>query len=227
MDCLQISFDIVLTILGLYLAFGKSYFSEKGKNLATKEDIGFITREIETVKNEIVFSIQRKSDFLKESKEVALAFNDNASFFIDYSSKVIDILANNSSNHEIILKQMEDIRLQGAKVVSAFLKIFIYFDDCPFRKSAEGYYDSTIRIQNLVISVLFRLEQIAQKEILLLDSFKNGQLQHRDELFAIAKNRKEIIENHIIERKNLLDNEVYNLRGIYISELSSIMKIKE
>ncbi|MDD3692261.1 MAG: hypothetical protein PHO77_09315 [Bacteroidales bacterium] len=227
MDCLQISFDIILTILGLYLAFGKSYFSEKGKNLATKEDIGFITREIETVKNEIVFSIQRKSDFIKESKEVALAFNDNASFFIDYSSKVIDILANNSNNREIILKQMEDIRLQGAKVVSAFLKIFIYFDDSPFRKSAEDYYDSTVKIQQLAISVLFQLEQLAQKESILLESLKNGQIQYKDKLLELAKSRKEIIEIHINDRTKLLDSEVYKLRGIFIGELSKLMKIEK
>jgi len=44
--------------------------------------------------------------------------------------------------------------------------------------------------------------------------------------FQLQK-KKEIIENHIIERKNLINNVVYNLRGIYIFELSSIMKIKE
>lgn len=54
MNYFQIVFDIVLTIIGLYLAFGKSYFSEKGKNLATREDVGLITKEIETVKNEIM-----------------------------------------------------------------------------------------------------------------------------------------------------------------------------
>lgn len=227
MDILQIAFNIILVIIGLYLAFGKSYFSEKGKNLATKEDIGSITEEIETVKNEIVSSYQRKDEFFKERKETALNFNDNASFFIDYSSKVIDILANNSNNQGIILKQIEDIRLQGAKVVSAFLKIFIYFDDCPLRKSAEHYYDSFVRIQKLAISVLFQLEQIAQKESILLDSFKNGQFQLKDELIAISINRKEIIEKHILDRKDLLESEVYSLRGIYISELSNIMKKTE
>jgi len=227
MDYLQILFNAFFVILGLYLAFGKSYFSEKGKNLATKEDIGFITKEIETVKNEIVFSIQRKNDFLKESKEVALIFNDNASFFIDYSSKVIDILANNSNNFEIILKQTEDIRLQGAKVISSFLKIFIYFEDSPFRKSAEEYYNSVVKIQQLAISVLFKLEHIAQKESIVLDSFKNGQLQNSIELVEILENRQAIIENHIVERKKLLDTEVYKFRAVYISELTSVIKIKD
>ena len=38
------------TALGLYLAFFKSYFSEKGKNIATQEDIGKITKTVEEVK---------------------------------------------------------------------------------------------------------------------------------------------------------------------------------
>jgi len=227
MDILQIFTNIILILIGLYLVFGKSYFSEKGKNLATKEDIGFITKEIETVKNEIGYSIQIKNEFLKERKEVALSFNDNASFFIDYSSKVIDILANNYNNREIILKQIEDIRLQGAKVISSFLKIFIYFDDNALRKVAENYYNSTVKIQQLAISVLFQLEQLAQKESILLESFKNGQIQYKDELFGLVKSRKEIIEIHIHDRTKLLDSEVYKLRGIFIDELSKLMKIKE
>lgn len=43
-----------------------SYQSEKGKNLATKEDIQEITANIETVKNEISFEKQRNHDFIKE-----------------------------------------------------------------------------------------------------------------------------------------------------------------
>jgi len=36
--------------LGIYLAFFKSYFTEKGKNLATKEDTAELTRLVESVK---------------------------------------------------------------------------------------------------------------------------------------------------------------------------------
>lgn len=43
--------QIAILIGGLYLIFFKSYFKEKGKNLATMEDIGEITREVEEVKS--------------------------------------------------------------------------------------------------------------------------------------------------------------------------------
>ena len=45
-----------------------AYESEKGKNLATKEDIEDITKQIETVKSEISFEKQRKNDFVEERK---------------------------------------------------------------------------------------------------------------------------------------------------------------
>ena len=42
------------------------YEKEKGKNLATKEDIAQITKEIERVKNEISFENQRKHTFIEQ-----------------------------------------------------------------------------------------------------------------------------------------------------------------
>lgn len=43
--------EIIIIIGGLYLIFFKSYFKEKGKNLATLEDIGQITEKVEGVKS--------------------------------------------------------------------------------------------------------------------------------------------------------------------------------
>lgn len=46
-----------------------SYESEKGKNIATKEDIEAITEKIETVKNEISYEKQRNHEFVKEREK--------------------------------------------------------------------------------------------------------------------------------------------------------------
>lgn len=46
----EIIFDITLVIIGLYLAFFKSYFQEKGKNIATNGDIEELTLKVESVK---------------------------------------------------------------------------------------------------------------------------------------------------------------------------------
>lgn len=46
-----------------------SYESEKGKNIATKEDIEAITEKIKTVKNEISYEKQRNHEFVKEREK--------------------------------------------------------------------------------------------------------------------------------------------------------------
>lgn len=60
-ETLQTILTALAALLGLYLAFFKSYFTEKGKNLATKQDIGEITRIVEEVKRQFTSD----TEFLK------------------------------------------------------------------------------------------------------------------------------------------------------------------
>ena len=46
---MQTILEVLILLLLLYLAFFKSYFQEKGKNLATKEDTEEITSLVESV----------------------------------------------------------------------------------------------------------------------------------------------------------------------------------
>ncbi|MFA7444813.1 MAG: hypothetical protein WCY89_02620 [Flavobacteriaceae bacterium] len=50
MEVVGIILDLLLIVLLCYGIFFKSYFTEKGKNLATKEDISDITTKIENIK---------------------------------------------------------------------------------------------------------------------------------------------------------------------------------
>ena len=51
METANLILNIVIIIGGLWLIFFKSYYREKGKNLATLEDIGEITEKVEGVKS--------------------------------------------------------------------------------------------------------------------------------------------------------------------------------
>ena len=57
-NLLQIILQILIICLGLYLAFFKSYLQEKGKNVATQEDIGKITKAIEDVKKQFTIEAE-------------------------------------------------------------------------------------------------------------------------------------------------------------------------
>jgi len=74
---------LILVAYGICILFWKSYFpkylEEKGKNLATKEDIGAITHEVESVKAEILKSLsidQTKYQLKYESCLEALSLID-------------------------------------------------------------------------------------------------------------------------------------------------------
>lgn len=85
MDWLHFSILIVLQfiILGLIIYYQRTvknwadvdsardlnYEAEKGKNLATKEDLAEITKQIEKVKSEISFESQRKKEYIEERKK--------------------------------------------------------------------------------------------------------------------------------------------------------------
>ena len=51
---IQIGLQIIGLLILLYLALIKSYFQEKGKNLATSEDIEGLTSKVETVKQQFI-----------------------------------------------------------------------------------------------------------------------------------------------------------------------------
>ena len=227
MEYIQIALEIILLILFLYFILAKSYFSEKGKNLATKKDIGKITQEIEIVKKEISIRTQAESEFIKERKVCLLEFNDKATFFVDYSTKFVDTIANNQSDLGLIRNETEKMRLEGAKLASSFMKLHIYFESQVILETVKVYYDSMVKLQKSAISTLFQVEQFSQKEKLIRKMHENGDNSKLDGLYDIIKLRKKLIEDHIKERVNLLDNEIYKNRGTFINEISNFLKIKD
>jgi hypothetical protein len=82
MDVLALSLSIInLIVIGIFTLFGKnyliSYFNEKGKNLASKEDIHEITDKVERIKSQyladlerVKTSLQSESAFLQKRRQV-------------------------------------------------------------------------------------------------------------------------------------------------------------
>ena len=88
MEIIEIIFEVLILILGLYLAFFKSYFQKKGENFATKEDIGDITKIVEEIKSSFSTDIELfKSNLqLLTNLQIGIASKElNA--IIDYNVK--------------------------------------------------------------------------------------------------------------------------------------------
>ena len=81
---IQIVLEIVVICIGLYLALVKSYFQEKGKNLATKEDIEETTKKIERVKSDVGILTQRKISLSAEKQNSLLDFNSKYAAWLNY-----------------------------------------------------------------------------------------------------------------------------------------------
>lgn len=66
-SCLGIIYKRLMSRLAdIATSRNMAYETEKGKNIATKEDIEEITKRLETVKNEISFAKQRENEFIIE-----------------------------------------------------------------------------------------------------------------------------------------------------------------
>lgn len=112
MEIAKIIIEILLILLGLYLAFFQSYFKEKGKNLATKEDIAEITKLVEGVKNQIHYSTQSKLSLKTEERNALVNYYEKYNYWLNaildtYFGGIIE-----ENKHK--LKEFE-LRLNDAK----------------------------------------------------------------------------------------------------------------
>lgn len=83
MEEVQLILEIIIVIIGFYLAFFKSYFQEKGKNLATKEDVEEITELVEKVKNQIHYNTQSKLSLKTEERTVLVNYYENYNYWLN------------------------------------------------------------------------------------------------------------------------------------------------
>jgi cell division protein FtsB len=80
METARIILDLILILLGLYFVLLKSFFSEKGKNLATKQDIQEITEKIESVKLEYTKKSEQNKYELDLNNQLFNALNTLQNF---------------------------------------------------------------------------------------------------------------------------------------------------
>jgi chemotaxis protein histidine kinase CheA len=90
----NIALNILILIGGLYLIFFKSYFKEKGKNLATFEDVEAITEKVENVKKDFNIKLEELKSELQKNN---IAYQINLSELIKVRFQRIDNLYENLS----------------------------------------------------------------------------------------------------------------------------------
>ena len=82
-----------------YIAKQKSYEAEKGKNIATKEDIAGITKEIKSVESKFTILTNLHTGILSEERNTIIEFNEKYSLWIE--SYMINWRLNSNNNSDI------------------------------------------------------------------------------------------------------------------------------
>ncbi|WP_019601178.1 hypothetical protein [Teredinibacter turnerae] len=85
-------YALLAFIGGLSGAFLSSYFKEKGKNVATKEDISHITKEIEKVKYEYTRETESlRSNLSNQIKVSGFRYEKEYEILSDLTDKLVDV----------------------------------------------------------------------------------------------------------------------------------------
>lgn len=201
--------EIILILIGIYLVFFKSYFKEKGKNLATSEDIEDLTLKVESVKQQFLeknAKLKAKLDLLtnlqishKTDEKLAL---------IDFHKKIkswIGLLTESSPslvddyNDEEILSKIHHYELMYGQVLSAEALLELYVND----------EQLTNLISELKLKVLELLARHPSKCLLKLkhNNFKIKQLDEEQNLNVKSEKHKELLD----ERMNIYEEYRINM----------------
>ncbi len=206
MNIAQIILESALIILGFYLAFFKSYSEEKGKNLATKEDIAEITKKIENVKSEIQLLTDRKKNFEKEMRQSLLDYHSA------FNTWYVNILENFPS-----LNILEQYSYEGNQIINRSYNEFI-----KLHAVVNIYYNED---ESLIKAFIDLHDKVLDFESMCKNSLSEA-LSYNDEINAIPSIQigRNITIAHLIKERDSKIHENY-LKGVAAHEkLAPIFK---
>lgn len=212
----EIIFDFILVLIGLYLALFKSYFQEKGKNIATSEDIEDLTLKVESIKQNFIeknASLKAKLDLLtnlqishkNDERNSLIEFHKTIKSWIRLLIESSPTLMNDYDNQEIQNK-IHLYDLTYSKVLNAEALLELYVDDEELNKL----------IYDLKKSVLEHLVPHPSKFLLDLkhNNFERVQLE------KMPVDSTENIDKKTEKHKELLDKR----KGIFDEYRTNMIK---
>jgi hypothetical protein len=180
-----------------------TYFSEKGKNIATKEDIEEITEKVKTVESSINILTGNIIDYNSLKRNYILeyfgAFNNWQNTIsnndVDYSSDCKEI---NKKRLELILEAKHLYNLKEGEIE-------LFISDKEFYEARTNLTIETLKYQQLFEIVSTKIEHIQQKnETNKFDLISDELTKYRDETINFTKNIQKLRNPLII----FLENEL-------------------
>jgi hypothetical protein len=202
-NILELVMNVISLLAILYLLFFKNYFAQKGKNLATIEDIETITQKVEDVKHSVgELSLRRNDNFL-EFKKSLVDFNREIIKWISISIKDISVIFSDPFDKECIKEKLSNLQLQASEVETAFFKISI------FLKPEDDTWLENLRLSYLDINPYFYLTRDLFEESYGLSTRLNLSKENPTQTTQILEELN-IVRNKFIRERPEVENKALN-----------------
>jgi hypothetical protein len=164
-------------ILGFFLRnyFG-SYVSEKGKNLATKEDVTQITQQIESVKASIHTLTQIKTDYEQQRRQWLLFFYDSA-VDMHYEKFGVNFGDLPSDGGKSLFEFQQSFNSTVSAMVKGYQRVIIYFPhEHELRVCTERVLNLAIKAHKIFKQNFGRIKTSSIEEQAAIKSGESGHM---------------------------------------------------
>ena len=216
---MQTLIEALILLLLLYLAFFKSYFLEKGKNLATQEDIEKITLLVKSVESQLEFTLQAKLSLRAEEHQALV------DYFSKYSAWLSAItnwsaVGINTENTSRLAETRSQLGVLHRDFDLAAGKVMLFVQNQEIQDLHDQLHIETLKLQAHAELATFDIETILleakqlllttasdklikqygdllEKESELYKKHKDEQLEMYKALMPLAKSQQRAISQHI------------------------------
>lgn len=218
-ESVQLVLEALILLLLLYMAFLKSYFQEKGKNVATKEDVEEITSLVEAVKSQLQFSLQAKLSLRAEEHQALVDYFSKYAVWLSAITNfsTVGITKDNPSRLSEIRSQLdmlhqdfelaagkmemfvenEDIQSQHGPLIIETLKFQAHAQQVAFEIEAIHLEAKHMQLNTPLDQQGGRYRELLGKEKELYRKFKEEQLQAYKAIFPVVQKQRRAISKHI------------------------------
>ena len=218
-ESVQLVLEAFILLLLLYMAFLKSYFQEKGKNVATKEDVEEITSLVEAVKSQLQFSLQAKLSLRAEEHQALVDYFSKYSAWLsaitncsiggitkDNTSRLAEIRSQLDMLHQDfdlaagkmeLFVENEDIQSQHGPLVIETLKFQAHAQQMTFEIEEIHLETKHMELNTPPDQQVRRYGELLGKEKELYKKFKEEQLQTYKAFLPVVQKQRRAISKHI------------------------------
>jgi hypothetical protein len=200
MELYQFIIIVILLLLNLFRNFLKNYFSEKGKNFATREDIEEITEKIESVKKEIALKIN------EHQIKFSYLHNERAKVIIELYAKLSRMELNLIYFINPVQSAGRDYNEDLKKCSSLITEFIFYYNETKifFTKEIKEILDNIIqKIRDAWFN--YTLDPPIKTEYMSKDIYKDNFERWNEAWKSIDKVIPELKERLENELKNILE----------------------